>query len=102
MRMRGIHELDQFSLKRKAVLGLLPTRVETPEQLQKLEQRFSRFMVTAERLNRAPPARDLFADPVGADEADEADGAPNPEPGLDDEPSPPSSARPYNPDDVMD
>lgn len=99
MRMRSIHELDQTSLKRKAVLGLLATRVETPEQLQKLEQRFSRFMVTAERQNRTQPARDLFADPVGADDED---GAPNPELGLGDELSPPRSARPYNPDDVMD
>lgn len=73
--------------------------METPEQLQKREQRFSRFMVPAERQERAPPARDLFADPVSADDKD---GAPDPEPGLDDAPSSPRSARPYNPEDVMD
>ena len=99
IRMQAIHDLDQFSLQRKALLGLLPSRVETPAQLRRLEQHFSRFMVTAERLSRAPEPRDLYDDEVlPADEKP----VHRPDPARHDgpHPSPAADLRP-NPDDIM-
>lgn len=97
IKLQAINELDQFSLRRKALLGLTPVRVETPEQLRSVEQHLMRFMVTGERLNRAPEPRDLFGDVVEP----ASDAMPDPS-GIPPTPSPETPPRhAEDPDDIM-